>query len=443
MTLAHIDPAQSLTAAVTIDHGAILRALNINVNDPKAQAMILACEKYGLDPLLKHAVLISGNLYVTRDGLLHIAHRSGLLDGIVIEDEGSNSEEWWAKVTVHVKGVKYGYTYRGRYPRTGQLSKYGPEMAVKVAEVMALRRAFGVTGVPAVEEQWDTGPTLATAQQVAHIDQLLPLVPEAVMPVLKAWKAEQGITMKAGEFTAEMADQVIGKLEEMTTSGEEDEDDLPPAAVGTPDADPTPWKATDEDAWGRWNRRCQAKARGTKDKPGVLDPDEHVRDDQRRDLALQASRMRLVPVGSWSEVTETEAKAIEDGLDLLKNDEAQMTLTGSGWICDRKIEAGGSPTPREPDGAADPPASVTPPPEHVTSGDRDIVDAEVVEDDTLDLLRAAIANAPRWTEAKAVRRAREIAKEMGREKLPTDFDSLPRHAEVLAVLAAELVEAAA
>jgi hypothetical protein len=443
MTLAHIDPAQSLTAAVTIDHGAILRALNINVNDPKAQAMILACEKYGLDPLLKHAVLISGNLYVTRDGLLHIAHRSGLLDGIVIEDEGSNSEEWWAKVTVHVKGVKYGYTYRGRYPRTGQLSKYGPEMAVKVAEVMALRRAFGVTGVPAVEEQWDTGPTLATAQQVAHIDQLLPLVPEAVMPVLKAWKAEQGITMKAGEFTAEMADQVIGKLEELTTSGEEDEDDLPPAAVGTPDADPTPWKATDEDAWGRWNRRCQAKARGTKDKPGVLDPDEHVRDDQRRDLALQASRMRLVPVGSWSEVTETEAKAIEDGLDLLKNDEAQMTLTGSGWICDRKIEAGGSPTPREPDGAADPPASVTPPPEHVTSGDRDIVDAEVVEDDTLDLLRAAIANAPRWTEAKAVRRAREIAKEMGREKLPTDFDSLPRHAEVLAVLAAELVEAAA
>lgn len=107
-----------------------------------------------------------------------------------------------------------------------------------------------------------------------------------------------------------------------------------------------------------------------------------------------------------------------------------------------QIEAGGSPTPREPDGAADPPASVAPPPEP------DIVDAEIVDelplgDDTLDLLRAAIANAPRWTEAKAVRRAREIAKEMGREKLPTDFDSLPRHAEVLAVLAAELVEAAA
>ena len=109
-----------------------------------------------------------------------------------------------------------------------------------------------------------------------------------------------------------------------------------------------------------------------------------------------------------------------------------------------QIEAGGTPTPREPDGAADPPASVTPPPEHVTSGDRDIVDAEVVEDDTLDLLRTAIAAAPRWTEAKAVRRAREIAKEtVGLEKLPTDFESLPEFPEVLAVLAAELVEAAA
>ncbi len=226
MSIAHIDPGQSLTAAVTIDHGAILRALNINVNDPKAQAMILACEKYGLDPLLKHAVLISGNLYVTRDGLLAIAHRSGLLDGIVIEDEGETAEEWWAKVTVHVKDVRYGYTYRGRYPKAGQMKKYGPEMAVKVAEVMALRRAFGVTGVPAVEEQWDKADALAVSElatpaHMARIDELLPQVPQDAMPTLKAWKAEAGISMKAGEFTAEMADDVIAKLEELAVTDAE------------------------------------------------------------------------------------------------------------------------------------------------------------------------------------------------------------------------------
>lgn len=105
-----------------------------------------------------------------------------------------------------------------------------------------------------------------------------------------------------------------------------------------------------------------------------------------------------------------------------------------------QIEAGGTPTPREPHGAADPPAPVSPPPEP----DDDIVDAEVVDDaDTLDLLRTAVANAPRMTEARAVKRARDIAQGMGLQKLPTDFDSLPKFPAVLAALAAELVEAAA
>lgn len=131
------------------------------------------------------------------------------------------------------------------------------------------------------------------------------------------------------------------------------------------------------------------------------------------------------------------------------------------------IEAGGTPTPREPHGAADPPASVSPPPEIVAGGGRepaphdrgevssapspttapsgdDIIDAEIVEDDdTLDLLRQAIAEAPRMTESKALRRAREIGQEMGLERLPSGFDSLPKYPAILAALAAELVEAAA
>ena len=104
-----------------------------------------------------------------------------------------------------------------------------------------------------------------------------------------------------------------------------------------------------------------------------------------------------------------------------------------------QIEAGGTPTPREPDGAADPPASVSPPPEP----DDDIVDAELVDDDLLDLLRTAVANAPRMTEARAVKRARDIAQDMGLQKLPTDFESLPKFPAVLEALATELVEAAA
>ena len=71
------------------------------------------------------------------------------------------------------------------------------------------------------------------------------------------------------------------------------------------------------------------------------------------------------------------------------------------------------------------------------------VDAELVDDDLLDLLRTAVANAPRMTEARAVKRARDIAQDMGLQKLPTDFESLPKFPAVLEALATELVEAAA
>lgn len=165
MTLVQQPPA-NIATGVTIDREAVLQALNLNPRDPKVQALVMVCQQYGLDPVLKHAVLISGNLYVTRDGLLAVAHRTGNLDGITVEEEGENADEWWAKVSVHVKGQKYPYTYRGRYPKSGNQKRYGPEMAVKCAEVMALRRAFGVTGIATVEEQWDAHDSAIDAREV-------------------------------------------------------------------------------------------------------------------------------------------------------------------------------------------------------------------------------------------------------------------------------------
>ena len=135
------------------------------------------------------------------------------------------------------------------------------------------------------------------------------------------------------------------------------------------------------------------------------------------------------------------------------------------------IEAGGTPTPQGPSGAADTPASASPPPvpERVTAelvtatsvpgGETDAdgtaaVDAPQTaepaapsgpppDDDTLELLRVAIEAAPRMTESKALRRAREIGQEMGLERLPSGFDSLPKYPAILAALASELIEAAA
>lgn len=88
------------------------------------------------------------------------------------------------------------------------------------------------------------------------------------------------------------------------------------------------------------------------------------------------------------------------------------------------IEAGGTPAPpREPSGAVDTPASASPPP----SPDDEVIDAEIVDDgDVLELLRAAMAEAsPPWTEAKVMRRAKELCREeLGLEKLPPSFDAL-------------------
>ncbi len=151
----------SETLAIPADkQDEILKYLGLSPSDTATQALVQICNRYGFDPLLKHVVLIGGkgqgkNTYVTRDGLLHLAHQSHQLDGIQVMEEGENDKEWWAVVQVHRKDMKYPFRYKGRYAKSSMNKAYGPEMAVKCAEVMALRRAFDVS-LPTVEEQWDT-----------------------------------------------------------------------------------------------------------------------------------------------------------------------------------------------------------------------------------------------------------------------------------------------
>lgn len=199
-----------------IDQAAVLRTLNLDASQPQTQALLLVCERYGLDPLLKHMVLIQGRPYVTRDGYLHVAHLSGALDGIVIEDEGEEGAYWWARVSVYRKDMTRPFTYKGRYPKSGSNKTYGPEMAIKCAEVAALRRAFNVTGIAAADEKWDADDehtadpapehdsTAAEVHQAnvelrARVDAL----GEAERAAFVAWKADQGFAFTPGVGYAE------------------------------------------------------------------------------------------------------------------------------------------------------------------------------------------------------------------------------------------------
>ncbi len=135
---------------------ALLKAVGLDRAAPEQRQLAIAiAERYGLDLMLKHLVLIEGRPYVTRDALLHIAHRSGQFDGIAVTEPSVVDGYWRCSATVYRRDMSHPFTYPGRYPASGGNQKFAPEMAIKVAESMALRRAFNVAA-PVVEERWDT-----------------------------------------------------------------------------------------------------------------------------------------------------------------------------------------------------------------------------------------------------------------------------------------------
>lgn len=142
-------PQRALAEAVEsgkVKMGSVLSAMGIDPNDPLFQAMLLVCDKYGLDPLLGHVEVLprSKKPYITRDGFLHIAHANGALDGIELLDESETPSHWEATVAVWRKDMSKPFKYTGRFPKAKK-HEYGKEMAVKSAERTALKRAFNVS----------------------------------------------------------------------------------------------------------------------------------------------------------------------------------------------------------------------------------------------------------------------------------------------------------
>jgi hypothetical protein len=133
---------------------ALLKAIGLDKLPVEQRELAISiANKYDLDLLLKHLVLIDGRAYITRDGLLHVAHKSGQFDGIETTDPVLIAGYWRSTCSVYRKDMGRPFTYTGRYPEAGRNKAYAPEMAVKVGEVMALRRAFDVAA-PSVEERW-------------------------------------------------------------------------------------------------------------------------------------------------------------------------------------------------------------------------------------------------------------------------------------------------
>ena len=127
-----------------------LAYLGLDPRRPEVHALVLLCQRYRLDPLLGHAAVIAakgGNkAYITRDGMLEIAHRSGRLDGIVVDEQRQSEHGWSATVSVWRKDMAHPFTYKGGcgVDEPQAVQGNGAEMALARAERRALRRAFAV-----------------------------------------------------------------------------------------------------------------------------------------------------------------------------------------------------------------------------------------------------------------------------------------------------------
>jgi hypothetical protein len=235
---------ENIASTVAVDSGKVLTYLGLNPSDPKSQAAVSVAQRYDLDPVLKHVIVIpKGGVYITRDGLLHIAHRSGQLDGIVVEQEPTLSEdgrEWVCRVSVYRKDMGHPFTFPGRYPVGGGNRDYPQEMALKAAEAHALRRAFDVTGLPALDEQRPVvqpvkatgiGAVLETGQTVDRVDAEIVDALDADLdpePLLLATSSKLAKAMYAGinglgitdadrlPFIVSVIGREIGSTKEMT-----------------------------------------------------------------------------------------------------------------------------------------------------------------------------------------------------------------------------------
>ncbi|BDG27212.1 hypothetical protein TthSNM66_18480 [Thermus thermophilus] len=162
------------------------------VPDEDVQLALAICQRYGLDPLLRHVVLIPGgrerryNVYITRDGLLHVAHASGKAWSLEVEEPKRLENPYTGKPDIYLRGrvrvhdpvsgreqVFEGGVWFSEYAQKGGAWATHPAaMHQKVLEVYLLRRAFDVALTPVEEVGVDAAEAAPVpAQALPAVDR--------------------------------------------------------------------------------------------------------------------------------------------------------------------------------------------------------------------------------------------------------------------------------
>ena len=198
----------------------LLKAVGLDKVSPEQRELAVAIAKrYDLDLLLRHVVLVDGKSYITRDALLWIAHRSGQFDGIGVTRPVVEDDYWYAEATVYRKDMSHPFVYGGRYPVKGGNQKFAPEMAVKVAESMALRRAFNVSA-PSADERWDVDVPTAEPEAPKSLAEKVAAKAQSVTPTdTSAMVAQDAAPLAEEVFAGEIVEDPDPDVREAAENG--------------------------------------------------------------------------------------------------------------------------------------------------------------------------------------------------------------------------------
>lgn len=136
-----------------------------DATDTELRLFLHLAQKYDLDPFAKEIWFIkykdgkdkSPHMYTSRDGYLKIAHRSGVFDGMesyTIDDDQGRPVK--AVCAVYRKDMSRPFKAEIKVSEYRQDTriwlKYPSALAIKTAEVFALKRAFSISGLITTEE---------------------------------------------------------------------------------------------------------------------------------------------------------------------------------------------------------------------------------------------------------------------------------------------------
>src|SRR5215207_4691787 len=181
-------------APATVDWEQALRYLQLNPKDPKAQALVLVCERYNLDPLLGHISIYEGKPYIHYAGYLHMANSDPHYEGSECMREWEDDEFYYATVRVHRDD-------RGFYAeRTGRSRKLKPrkaggtyrdEFADAKAFAQAHRRALRLAfNIAAPDPDDDAHREVAAPEPVVEVARMVD--PEGLAPPAPGSTATSG-----------------------------------------------------------------------------------------------------------------------------------------------------------------------------------------------------------------------------------------------------------